>query len=329
MKNIYRKTIDFLISDKIAVRKAIQGFFLLATLYIGVRFYFYLDALGRGDLSVTKPGGVEAFLPISALLGLKRFVMTGNYDWVHPAGLTLLILFLVLSIVFKRGFCGYICPIGLVSETVSSVGKNIKIHKFIAISLLILKFILLGYMLNLFLVSMSLASIEWFLNMPYNKVSDAKMMHFFTDPSRTTLYVLGVVLILGILFKNFWCRFLCPYGALMGVVSIVSPFKIKRDIDACIDCKKCTKVCPVDIQVHKAKTIHSPECIGCHDCIRVRANDDCLKTAFVKDYRYITLAVFGIFWLTVIGAMVFGFWESSVSNLEYKTLFERINQVSH
>lgn len=329
MRNIYHKTIGFIFSDKIALRKAIQAFFLAVTLFIGIRFYFFLDALGRNDLAVTKPGGVEAFLPISALLGLKRFVMTGNYDWIHPAGLTLLMLFILISILFKRGFCGYICPIGLVSESVSYVGKNFKINKYVSYILLVLKFALLAFLINLFVVSMTLSSIEWFLNMPYNKVSDAKMMNFFTAPSSTTIYVLVALVILGLLFKNFWCRFLCPYGALMGVVSLISPFKVKRNVDSCIDCKKCTKVCPMDIQVHQKKTVHTPECIGCHDCIRVRANDECLTTTVVKDYRLLTLAVFSVFWIVVIGAMVLGFWESSVSNLEYRMLLERINQISH
>jgi len=328
MKSIFREVTGFLKSDSIAVRRVIQYFFLLTTIYIGIRFFFFLGALRAGDTSAVKPGGVEAFLPISALMGLKRFVMSGNYDMVHPAGLTLLIVFLLISIVFKRGFCGYICPIGLISETVGSVGKNIKIHRFAAYPLFLLKYLLLGFFVYIILIQMSLPSIEGFLNAPYNKVSDAKMMDFFADPSRTTLIVIAVLMILGLLFRNFWCRFLCPYGALMGLISMISPFKIQRDKDACINCMKCTQVCPMDIQVHKAGTVHSPECIGCHDCVRVRANDKCLKT-YKTDYRYITLAVFIIFWASITAAILTGFWQSEVSSEEYRFWLERLGQLSH
>ncbi|WP_265821183.1 4Fe-4S binding protein [Geovibrio ferrireducens] len=318
----------YLRSDKTSVRRLIQYIFLASTIYVGIRFYFYLSALGAGDMSAVKPGGVEAFLPISALMGLKRLVFSGNYDMIHPAGLTLLIVFLLISIIFKRGFCGYICPVGLISETVGAAGKNIKIHRFIAYPLFLLKYLLLGFFVYIILIQMSLPSIEGFLNAPYNKVSDAKMMDFFADPSRTTLIVLAVLMILGLLFRNFWCRFLCPYGALMGLVSLLSPFKIKRDKDACINCMKCTNICPMDIQVHKAVTVHSPECIGCHDCVRVRANDKCLKT-YKTDYRYLTLAVFLLFWAAVAAAMLTGFWQSEVSNEEYRFWLERLGQLSH
>ncbi|WP_241653991.1 4Fe-4S binding protein [Geovibrio thiophilus] len=279
-------------------------------------------------MSAVKPGGVEAFLPISALMGLKRFVFSGNYDMIHPAGLTLLIVFLLISIIFKRGFCGYICPIGLISETIGSAGRNIKIHRFIAYPLSSLKYLLLGFFVYIILIQMSLPAIEGFLNAPYNKVSDAKMMRFFTEPSRTTLMVLAVLLILGLLFRNFWCRFLCPYGALMGLVSLVSPFKIKREKDACVNCMKCTNICPMDIQVHKAGTVHSPECIGCHDCVRVRANDECLKT-YKSDYRSLTLAVFAVFWISIAAATLTGFWRSEVSSGEYLFWLERLGQLSH
>jgi polyferredoxin len=191
-----------------------------------------------------------------------------------------------------------------------------------------LKYLLLAFFVNIILIKMPVPAIEGFLNAPYNKVSDAKMLTFFLDPSRTTLIVLGVLLILGVLFRNFWCRFLCPYGALMGAVSLISPFKIRRNKDTCVNCRKCTEACPMDIQVHNKNTVHSPECIGCHDCVRVRENDACLTVKYA-DYRYISAAVFFLFWIAVTAAIVFGLWESSVPAGEYRFWLERLNQLSH
>lgn len=328
MEKISKKILSFFTSDKLEVRRFIQYFFLATTIYIGIRFFLYISALEANDLSVTKPGGVEAFLPISALMALKRFLFTGNYDFIHPAGLTLLILFLFISIVFKRGFCGYICPIGLISETVGNLGKQIKIHRYISYVLFCLKYALLGFFAWIILIQMPVSAINSFLNAPYNKISDAKMLVFFTDPSRTTLIVLGVLILLGALFRNFWCRFLCPYGALLGLVSLLSPFKVKRNPDKCINCMKCTNVCPMDIQVHKAKTVYSAECIGCHDCVRVRANDECLETKTLN-YKYIQAAIFVTFWAVVILAMLTGYWQSNIANQEYLFWLERLGQISH
>ena len=53
--------------------------------------------------------------------------------------------------------------------------------------------------------------------------------------------VIGVIVLLSMFVQNFWCRYLCPYGALLGLVSLLSPVKIRRDKEACIDCGKCTR----------------------------------------------------------------------------------------
>ncbi|WP_306591241.1 4Fe-4S binding protein [Geothrix sp. 21YS21S-4] len=324
----FTHSLSFLSSHRTQVRRAVQVFFLAVTAYVGASFHFFLSALGRGDASLTKPGGVEAFLPISALLGLKRLLLTGRYDLIHPAGLTLLLVFLAISLVFKRGFCGYICPVGLVSEVVGFAGKDLPLPQWAARTLSALKYVLLAFFLYSIVWMMPLEAIDGFLNAPFNKVSDAKLMDFFTAPSTVTLVVLAVLAVLGYLVRNFWCRFLCPYGALMGLASLLSPFKVQRDAEACIDCLKCTRACPAGIQVHQAGTIHSPECIGCHDCVRVRANDRCLKTGRV-DYRRLALALFCVFWAAVFLAMATGYWDSAVSSLEYRFWLERLRRLAH
>ena len=68
-----------------------QWFFFLATAYVGVRFTRFCLAAAAGEAgSVARPAGVEGFLPISALLGLRRLLATGSFDPVHPAGLWIL-----------------------------------------------------------------------------------------------------------------------------------------------------------------------------------------------------------------------------------------------
>jgi polyferredoxin len=97
------------------LRRAVQALFFLYIVGIGVRFIIYLNALNSGDMSASKPFGVEGFLPISALLGLKQLVLTFTYDRVHPAGLTIFIAIIVMSIVLKKSFCSHICPVGFIS----------------------------------------------------------------------------------------------------------------------------------------------------------------------------------------------------------------------
>jgi polyferredoxin len=289
----------------------------------------YISALKAGDMTVSKPGLVEGFLPISALMSLKRLVLSGQYDFIHPAGLTLFIFAILISVLFKKSFCSHICPVGLVSETLSDLGKKLRIHKWIFHPLTIVKYGILGFFGYMILVQMSVRSIEMFLRAPYNMVADAKMMNFFVAPSKTTIIVLAVILVLTLIAKNVWCRLLCPYGALLGLLSVASPFKVKRNEHSCINCGKCERVCPNAIEVYKKNTVHTPECMGCFECVNNRTVDDCLEVTGKLQPKQISLAVAGILVLTITAAMAFGYWESNVTNEQYKHFLSIINKLSH
>ena len=71
------------------------------------------------------------------------------------------------------------------------------------------------------------------------------MYYFFAEITPFALTVIVGLVLLSIPIRGFWCRYLCPYGALLGILSLLSPQKIKRNPTTCIDCGKCAKVCPV------------------------------------------------------------------------------------
>ena len=102
-----------------SLRIAVQAGFTLFCLYAGYRFYlFYLWGTGQSDIYVPRPPSVEAFLPIGALVGLKRFLLSGHFDMIHPAGLTIFMAALVIGLLLRKGFCGWICPVGFVSNQI-------------------------------------------------------------------------------------------------------------------------------------------------------------------------------------------------------------------
>lgn len=68
------------------------------------------------------------------------------------------------------------------------------------------------------------------------------MLDFFRHMGTATLISVTVLLIASLFIRHARCRYLCPYGALMGVVSLLSPFKIRRNAESCIDCGKCAKI---------------------------------------------------------------------------------------
>ena len=80
--------------------------------------------------------------------------------------------------------------------------------------------------------AMSPREVEAFLNSPYAKVVDAKMWLFFAHPSRLTISVLGILVVGSVFVRDLWCRYLCPYGALVGVLGRLAPFKVPAIIQA-------------------------------------------------------------------------------------------------
>lgn len=110
-------------------------------------------------------------------------------------------------------------------------------------------------------------AIHYFMLSPYSVVMDVKMLDFFRHMGTATLISMIVLLIASLFIRHVWCRYLCPYGALMGVVSLLSPFKIRRNAESCIDCGKCAKSCPSRIPVDKLIQVRTVECTGCMTCV--------------------------------------------------------------
>jgi polyferredoxin len=269
-----------------ALRWAVQGAYLLFFVLVGVEFRsFYLQAVSGGPITAHRPPAVEGFLPISALLGLKRFVLTGSYDTVHPAGLTILIAAILSSLVARKAFCSWVCPVGGLSRALEWVGaktlwrrrrKETLVPRWLDIGLSSLKYLLLAFFLKVIVLEMDVAAIESFIHSPYNYAADAKMLLFFTDISRTAAVTIAILVVLSVAVKHFWCRYLCPYGALLGLASWASPLKVVRDRTACIDCKACTRACPVEIRVHGKNAVRTPECTGCLSCVAACPVEACL-----------------------------------------------------
>ncbi len=308
--------------DLTHLRLAVQAAFALFCIFCGYRFYlFYLWASGQSELFVPRPPAVEAFLPISGLVGLKRLLLTGAYDDIHPAGLTIFIAALLISLLFRKGFCGWICPVGFTSNLVEKLAGRLKLlrraPRWLDIPLLSLKYLLLGLFAFLVLVQMDRAAIEAFNHTPYNVVVDARMLLLFMRPSPLTIWVMGFLVVASFFSRNLWCRYLCPYGALLGILALASPVRVTRDQERCIDCHKCEKVCPGAIRVAAKASVSVPECLGCLECVAACPVDNCLSVTAGGKRRLppllLPIAVLSLFLALWGWAKTSGHWQQLVS----------------
>jgi len=268
-----------------------QLFLVALNAWIGVQFYLWVgwaESGGRG-LEVSRPAGVEGWLPIEGLMQLKYFVLTRQLPQVHAAGFFLFVSFLVMSVVFRKSFCSWLCPVGTVSEYLWKLGRatfhrNFQLPRWADIALRSLKYLVLSFFVYA-VASMSAGAIAEFLGSPYALVVDVRMLNFFRYLGTTTALVILGMVIASIFIQNFWCRYLCPYGAFLGLVSLFSPARITRNLSTCIDCAKCAKACPSALPVDKLIQIRSAECTGCLECVAVCPARDALTLSVPAGLR--------------------------------------------
>jgi polyferredoxin len=292
--------------------------------FVGFRFAaFVAAAAGEGPITAPRPPAVEGFLPIAALMAVKRLVLTGRWDEIHPAGLTILLATVATAFLARKAFCAWVCPVGTLSRALEWLGAKIlwrrgfpTVPRWLDYALTALKYLLLAFFLKTVL-SMPLPAIEGFMQGPYNLAVDAKMLRFFLELSTTGAAVLGALAVVSLGVKHAWCRYLCPYGALLGISSHLSPLAVRRDPAACNDCRACTRACPVEIPVHARLRIDSPECTGCMSCVAACTVPACLGVGTRGARAWPAWLVPAVALGTMLGFWAFaratGRWETSVT----------------
>jgi polyferredoxin len=321
------------------LRHGVQAAFLALNVWIAAEFYFFVRYYETGGQSMyaNRPAGVEGWLPIASLMNLKALLLTGRMPAMHAAGMLLLLAFLAGSWIFRKSFCGWLCPVGTLSEYLwrlgrQTFGRNFRLPRGLDIPLRGLKYLLLG--LFLYAVgSMSVPAIRAFLDGPYGIVADVKMLNFFRYLGLTGGVVLAGIVLASVFVQNFWCRYLCPYGALMGLAALASPLRIRRDPDECIDCAKCAKACPSALPVDQLITIRSAECIGCLQCVAECPAAGALFLSAPQRKRVPAWAVAAGALALFAGAYTYGqlsgHWTTTLPSRVYSELVPHANEFTH
>lgn len=278
-------------------------------------------------LGIGKPAGVDALCPFGGLETLGSLVASGTLiQRVAVSSVLLLAAAVITALLFRRAFCGRICPLGYLQELFGGIGRRIFPHRLEVPAVIdrparYLKYIVLAAVLYLSWTAGSLVVRPYD---PWAAFSHLSTTEVFADFG-IGLAVLGVALVGSLVYDRFFCKYACPMGAFLGLISRFSVFKLERSADTCIDCKLCDKACPVNLTVSNIERMQSPECIDCGECVAACPVNDTLGVRAPSSRRLspvltAALAV-GVFAALVLGATATGNFQWTLP-----TLGERITE---
>lgn len=316
------------------IRPLVQWLFAGICVLLGFQLSrFYLAAKAGQVPLPQRPPGVEGFLPISGLMGILDWIYQGTLNRIHPAATVLVMVILLMALLLRKSFCSWICPVGMLSEYLAKLGRkifgrNFRPWRWLDLTLQSLKYLILGFFVWA-IFTMSSAALQAFIESPYNKVADIKMGLFFLNLSQVGIIVMTILVVASVFIQGFWCRYGCPYGALLGLFSWMSPVRVERNEDKCIDCSLCDKVCMSRLPISTSSVVRSVECTGCVDCVAVCPVDDALALKAAGRRMSIPAFAAAILMLFMIGysaARLTGQWSNDISDAEY---VHRIQNMDH
>lgn len=192
-----------------------------------------------------------------------------------------IIVLLPATLVFGNFFCGWVCPYGTVQEWMGNLGglivkKKFKMPRSVQKFMQYSRYVLFGIMM---------IGVLDFILTPLNGYG--AFMGLFMDSAETAisvvaLSIMGAYLVISMFFERAFCNYLCTEAAKYGILSMTRIFSIKREAGTCIDCKKCDRVCPMNIEVSMHEQVRNGQCINCMKCVDVCPVDKTLSYSRVK-----------------------------------------------
>ena len=272
MKKFFTKLKNWFVAHKPSKRRLIQLY--AALLYnANIKGFFNGRIYQGGTKNLCVPGlncyscpGAVGACPLGALQ--NALSASGTRAPAYIFGIIIL-----FGLLLGRTVCGFLCPVGLGQELLykiktPKVKKNKVTHVFSYF-----KYVLLAVLVIIVPLTIAIPGFcEYIcpagtfeggvglLSNPENEGLLASLGPLFT----WKFTVLVLVIVGSIFFYRFFCRFLCPLGALYGFFCRVAMLGVKLDKNKCTDCGLCISACKMDI-----KKVGDHECIHCGACISV------------------------------------------------------------
>ncbi len=255
---------DLRARKKRKIRLYVQIFFFAL---IGIIAINKAAAEAGAGLPFVSDASLHALCPFGGVVTLYNLSTLGVFiQKIHMSSVILMGIIFGMAVLFGPVFCGWVCPLGSLQEWTGKIGKKIfkkRYNRFVPQKLdrvlRYARFAVLGWVVYVTAMSGTLL----FANAdPYYA-----LYNFWTAEAALPSIIILVATVGGSLFIGRpWCKYACPYGALLGVFNKFRIFKIRRNTSTCIACGKCSASCPMNIDVAHKETVRDMQCISCLEC---------------------------------------------------------------
>lgn len=197
-------------------------------------------------------GGFLSIAHITGAIHQGPGIFLGNLPTLMIIAFTI-----ITTIIWGRVFCSSLCPFGAVQDIIARFTPKawrVKMPQAIHDNALYIKYAILALILGTAISGSDISLFQYFE--PFGTL-------FFFSSSIVLWAILIVILIASVLVERFYCRYVCPLGAALGVVSLISPLRIKR-VPQCTLCKVCERACPTG--AIRNERIDFKECVRCDIC---------------------------------------------------------------
>lgn len=211
-------------------------------------------------------------LTFTELKTVYKMIISGDFHFIKalPA-LSEFIIVILFTVLMGRVFCGWFCAFGTYNDWIHLIAKNVfkvkfKVNEKVDAAL---KYVKYGVLLMLLIVTCTLGSNILEGTSPWDAF--AQITDFSNVISGLLIGLILLVLItIGAFFvERFFCRYLCPLGAVFSIISKIGILKIDKPTDKCGKCRACTNVCSMGIPLYKNEKVKGGECIECLKCIEI------------------------------------------------------------
>lgn len=204
----------------------------------------------------------------SVCFGLNYQQLLGLSSGIFLFSTLLGFAILISSIFLGRKFCSWICPLGSIQEALYQLRSRRyrmkqRVPLYIEHKLAFLKYLILAFTVISAIAGLAYLFIRF---CPFYALS---MLPRLAIPG---LALLALILVAGLFIERFWCRFLCPYAALLNIFQALGKLfgirrlMIQRNLESCNDCRLCVLYCPMNINLCEYEYVEDANCIHCEIC---------------------------------------------------------------